>query len=161
MVLCGCRGIRCMGTRIQRGARDAERQRRDRQQAKYEAKVGHGIILGHPANERTAIGFPEPEDAPALIDGDGEEFRPAGFVAMRLLPLAGPFLPRRCRVVPHERIPEALLEAAITAAPGKRIIEFDALIEAGGQRLEALRWSEQSAAAFNLGHGPPRPDRVA
>jgi hypothetical protein len=132
MVLCGCRGIRRMGTRIQRRARDAERQRRDRQEAKYEAKVGHGIILGHPANGRTAIGFPDPKDAPALIGGDRQEFRLAEFVAMRLLRLADPLLPRRYRVVPHERIARALLEAAISAPPGKRIIESNALIEAGG-----------------------------
>ena len=127
LVFCKCRS-----DRIQRGARDAERQRRDLQEAKYEAKVGHDIILGHPANGRTAIGFPRLEDAPALVDGHQEELLPAEFGVLRLLRLAGPFLPRRYRVVPHERIAGACLKVAITAPLGTPIIESEALIEASG-----------------------------
>jgi hypothetical protein len=43
-------------------------------------------------------------------------------VAIGLLRLAELLLPRRYQVVPHERIAKALLEAAITAPPGKHII---------------------------------------
>jgi uncharacterized protein YbjT (DUF2867 family) len=69
------------------------------------------------------IGFPSLTIVrPALIGGDRKESRPAEFVAMRLLRLAEPLLPRRYRVVPHERIATALLEA-ITAPSGEHIIE--------------------------------------
>ncbi|MBD2750476.1 NAD-dependent dehydratase [Microvirga sp. BT688] len=65
---------------------------------------------------------------PALIGGDRDEFRPAEFVAMRILRLADPLLPRRYRIVPHERIARVLLEAAVTAPRGEHIIESDAII---------------------------------
>ncbi|WP_134499673.1 NAD(P)H-binding protein [Microvirga pakistanensis] len=65
---------------------------------------------------------------PSLIGGDREELRPAEFMAMRLLRLAERLLPRRYRIVPHERIARVLLEAAITAAPGERIIESEAIV---------------------------------
>ncbi|MBM1172114.1 NAD-dependent dehydratase [Microvirga arabica] len=62
---------------------------------------------------------------PALIGGDRDEFRPAEFVAMRVLRLAERLLPSRYRIVPHERIASVLLEAAVTAPPGEQIIESD------------------------------------
>jgi uncharacterized protein YbjT (DUF2867 family) len=65
---------------------------------------------------------------PALIGGERDEFRPAEFVAMRVLRLADPLLPRRYRIVPHERIARVLLEAAVTAPRGEHIIESDAII---------------------------------
>jgi len=65
---------------------------------------------------------------PALIGGDRGEFRAAEFIPMRLLRLAEPILPHRYRVVPHERLAQVLLEAAITAAPGECIIEPQAIV---------------------------------
>ncbi len=76
------------------------------------------------------VGFPSLTIVrPALIGGDREEFRPTEFVAMRLLRLADPLLPRRYRIVPHERLAGVLLEAAISAPPRERIIESDAINE--------------------------------
>lgn len=69
---------------------------------------------------------------PALIGGDRDEFRPAEFVAMRLLRLADPLLPRRYRVVPHERIAQVLLDAAIAATPGRHVVESGAILEPAG-----------------------------
>ena len=75
------------------------------------------------------VGFPSLTIVrPALIGGERDEFRPAEFVAMRLLRLADPLLPRRYRVVPHERIASVLLEAAITAPRGEQIIESDTIV---------------------------------
>jgi uncharacterized protein YbjT (DUF2867 family) len=75
------------------------------------------------------VGFPSLTIVrPALIGGDRDEFRPAEFVAMRILRLADPLLPRRYRIVPHERIARVLLEAAVTAPRGEHIIESDAII---------------------------------
>jgi uncharacterized protein YbjT (DUF2867 family) len=65
---------------------------------------------------------------PALIGGERDEFRPAEFVAMRVLRLVEPLLPRPYRIVPHERIARVLLEAAVTAPRGEHIIESDAII---------------------------------
>jgi len=74
------------------------------------------------------VGFPSLTIVrPALIGGDRDEFRLAEFVAMRLLRLAEPLLPRRYRVVPHERIATALLEAAITAPSGEHLFESEAI----------------------------------
>jgi uncharacterized protein YbjT (DUF2867 family) len=75
------------------------------------------------------VGFPSLTIVrPALIGGDRDEFRPAEFVAMRLLRLADPLLPRRYRIVPHDRMAAALLEAAITAATGEHVVESDAIV---------------------------------
>jgi uncharacterized protein YbjT (DUF2867 family) len=65
---------------------------------------------------------------PALIGGDRDEFRPAEFVAMRVLRLAEPLLPRRYRIVPHEHIARVLLEAVVTAPRGEHIVESDTII---------------------------------
>jgi uncharacterized protein YbjT (DUF2867 family) len=74
------------------------------------------------------VGFPSLTIVrPALIGGERDEFRPAEFVAMRLLRLADPLLPRRYRIVPHDRIAAALLEAAITAATGEHVVESEAI----------------------------------
>ncbi len=86
-------------------------------------------VKGEVEDALREIGFPSLTIVrPALIGGDRSEFRPAEFIAMRLLRLAQLVLPRRYRVVPHERIARALLEAAITAAPGECIIESEAIV---------------------------------
>ena len=64
----------------------------------------------------------------ALTGGDRDEFRPAEFMAMRVLLLAQPLLPRRYRLVPHEHIARVLLEAAVTVPRGEHIIGSDAII---------------------------------
>jgi uncharacterized protein YbjT (DUF2867 family) len=75
------------------------------------------------------VGFPSLTIVrPALIGGDRDEFRPAEFVAKRLLRLADPLLPHRYRIVPHERIANVLLEAAITGPLREHIIESDAIV---------------------------------
>jgi uncharacterized protein YbjT (DUF2867 family) len=75
-----------------------------------------------------ASGFPSLTIVrPALIGGNQAEFRTAEFVAMRVLRLIEPALPRRYRVVSNELIARTLLEAAIAAAPGEHIIESEAI----------------------------------
>jgi uncharacterized protein YbjT (DUF2867 family) len=86
-------------------------------------------VKGEVEDALREIGFPSLTIVrPALIGGDRSEFRPGEFIAMRLLRLVQQVLPRRYRIVPHERIARALLEAAITAAPGERIIESEAIV---------------------------------
>jgi uncharacterized protein YbjT (DUF2867 family) len=86
-------------------------------------------VKGEVEDALREIGFPSLTIVrPALIGGDRSEFRPGEVIAMRLLRLAQQVLPRRYRIVPHERIARALLEAAIIAAPGERIIESEAIL---------------------------------
>jgi uncharacterized protein YbjT (DUF2867 family) len=76
-------------------------------------------VKGEVEEALRGVGFPSLTIVrPALIGGDRDEVRPAEFVAMRLLRLTEPLLPRRFRVVPHERLAQVLLEAAISALPG-------------------------------------------
>ncbi len=69
---------------------------------------------------------------PALIGGAREEFRPTEFMAMRILRLADPLLPRRYRIVPHESMASVLLEAAVIALCGEHFIESEAITAAKG-----------------------------
>lgn len=59
---------------------------------------------------------------PGLIGGDREEFRAAERVSEAILRVFGPVLPRGWRISPAENIAIALIEAAVAAAPGRRII---------------------------------------
>lgn len=64
---------------------------------------------------------------PSLIAGERTPPRPlerAGLVAARWL---GPLLPRRYRPVPAAAVARALLESALTATPGRRVLESEAL----------------------------------
>lgn len=60
---------------------------------------------------------------PSLIGGNRKESRPAEHLAMILMKIFRPLIPTRYRMVPAERIADTLLEAAIAAKPGLRIVE--------------------------------------
>jgi uncharacterized protein YbjT (DUF2867 family) len=86
-------------------------------------------VKGEVEEALRGVGFPSLTIVrPALIGGDRDEVRPAEFVAMRVLRLAEPLLPYRYRIVPHERIARALLEAAVTAPSGEHIIGSDTIV---------------------------------
>lgn len=64
---------------------------------------------------------------PSLIGGARSEHRPMealGAAAMRVL---GPLVPLRYRVVPAERIAQALLDCAVSAPPGVHVRESETL----------------------------------
>lgn len=65
---------------------------------------------------------------PGLISGNRPEFRLGERVAESVLTVLGPVLPKRWRVNPAERIATTLLNAAIQAQPGTRVIGSAALI---------------------------------
>ena len=93
------------------------------------SSIFYNRVKGEVEEALRAVEFPSLTVVrPALIGGERDEFRPAEFVAMRILRLAEPLLPRRYRIVPHERIARVLLEAAVTASRGEHIIESDAII---------------------------------
>jgi uncharacterized protein YbjT (DUF2867 family) len=76
-----------------------------------------------------ACGFPSLTIVrPGLIGGAREESRPAEFAAKLVLGAIGRILPRRLRINTPERIAHALLDAALRAAPGSRIITSEELV---------------------------------
>jgi uncharacterized protein YbjT (DUF2867 family) len=64
---------------------------------------------------------------PSIIGGEREQRRPMEHLSMRLLRTFAPLIPRRYRVAETEHIAAALIDAAVMAAPGCRVIESDAL----------------------------------
>jgi uncharacterized protein YbjT (DUF2867 family) len=59
---------------------------------------------------------------PGLIGGDRDEFRLGEHVAAAVLGVLGSVLPRSYRISPADRIADALIEAAVTGAPGVHLI---------------------------------------
>jgi uncharacterized protein YbjT (DUF2867 family) len=59
---------------------------------------------------------------PGLIGGDRDEFRLGERIATAVLGILGPVLPRSYRISPADRIADALIEAAVTGAPGVHLI---------------------------------------
>jgi len=64
---------------------------------------------------------------PGVIGGERDESRPAEYVAILLLRMLGPLIPRRLRISPAPHIARALLEAAVGGTPGRHVITSEAL----------------------------------
>lgn len=64
---------------------------------------------------------------PGLLGGDRERRRPLEYAGMKFLGALGPLLPERYRVVPAEKVANALVQAALLARPGIRVIESEAI----------------------------------
>lgn len=64
---------------------------------------------------------------PGLLGGRREEFRPGERFAQLLLGLLRPLLPPRYRMVPAEAVARTLLAAALAAAPGRHVVESEAI----------------------------------
>jgi len=65
---------------------------------------------------------------PGLIGGQRSPWRPAEWVGVRVSQWLRPLLPPRYRVVSAERIAHHLLEAALAARPGLRVLMSDQLV---------------------------------
>lgn len=65
---------------------------------------------------------------PGLIGGEREQVRPAEQLGVKLSQWLRPWLPRRYRVVPAERIAFHLLQAALTARPGVQVLMSEQLL---------------------------------
>ncbi len=68
---------------------------------------------------------------PGLLGGQRTQRRPAEYLGMKVLSTLEPLLPRRYRVVPAEQVASALLRAALSAPPGVRIVESEAILDFG------------------------------
>lgn len=67
---------------------------------------------------------------PGLIGGERAQRRAGEHLASKVLGVLGPVLPRRYRINPAEVIARAMVEAAIAAVPGERIIGAEQLARA-------------------------------
>lgn len=75
-----------------------------------------------------ALGFPSYTIVrPSVIGGERARRRPLEHAAMRALRAAPWLVPARYRVVDAGRIAQCLLDAALDAAPGRRIVESEAI----------------------------------
>jgi uncharacterized protein YbjT (DUF2867 family) len=75
-----------------------------------------------------ALGYPSLTLVrPSLIGGERERRRPLEHVGTIALRALAPAVPKRWRVVPAERIARCLLDAALTAATGERVVESEAI----------------------------------
>lgn len=83
---------------------------------------------GEAERELKALGFDSLTIVrPSVIGGDREKSRPGERIATLLLDTLRPLVPARYRVVPAESIALALLESALAAEPGTRIIESEVI----------------------------------
>ena len=64
---------------------------------------------------------------PSLIGGEREERRWGEVLGLKLFAALGPVLPRRYRIAPAERIAAKLLASVVSAQPGVRIVESEAI----------------------------------
>jgi uncharacterized protein YbjT (DUF2867 family) len=64
---------------------------------------------------------------PSLIGGERDERRWGEALGLKLFAALGPLLPRRYRIAPAERIAARLIASVISAQPGVRIVESEAI----------------------------------
>ncbi len=96
--------------------------------ANARSRIFYNRVKGETEESLRACGYPSLTLVrPSLIGGPREERRPAEALGLAVLGSLGPLLPRGWRVVPHETLARALLDAAIEARPGMRVIGSAAL----------------------------------
>jgi uncharacterized protein YbjT (DUF2867 family) len=92
------------------------------------SRVFYNRVKGETERDLAAVGFRSLTLVrPGLIGGDRGEFRAGERVALGVLGVAGPLLPRRWRINPADRIAAAILEAALRAPTGVHVIGSQAL----------------------------------
>ena len=96
--------------------------------ANASSRFFYNRVKGELERELATLGFASlTQVRPGLIGGERESVR-AGEAALALvLGALAPVLPRRWRINPAENIAQALLEAALLATPGVRVITSDHL----------------------------------
>lgn len=65
---------------------------------------------------------------PGLLGGERRQHRGGEQIALRLMGALDGVLPRRYRIVPAERVADALLQAALDAPPGRHVIASERLL---------------------------------
>jgi len=91
--------------------------------ADVRSRVFYSRTKGEVERDLLALGYPSLTLVrPGLIGGERLEHRPREQLFVRATQALGPVLPRRWRVVQAEAIARTLLEAALAAAPGVRVV---------------------------------------
>lgn len=91
--------------------------------ADLRSRVFYSRTKGEVERDLLALGYPSLTFVrPGLIGGDRVENRPRERALVHLLQAVGPVLPRRWRVVQAEAIARALIDAALAATPGVRVV---------------------------------------
>ena len=91
--------------------------------ADLRSRVFYSRTKGEVERDLLALGYPSLTLVrPGLIGGERIEQRPRERQLVGLAQALGPILPRRWRVVQAEAIARCLLESALTATPGVRIV---------------------------------------
>lgn len=97
--------------------------------ADVDSRVFYSRTKGELERDLQTLGYPSLTLVrPGLIGGERQESRPAEQAAVKLSAWLQPLLPRRYRVVPAERIAHHLLEAALAAQPGVRVLMSEQLL---------------------------------
>lgn len=87
------------------------------------SRIFYNRVKGEVEQAIEACGFPSLTIVrPGFIGGTRHESRPLEFAAVRIVGAIGPLLPRRWRINPAGCIARALLEAALRADAGRRIV---------------------------------------
>jgi uncharacterized protein YbjT (DUF2867 family) len=93
------------------------------------SRVFYSRTKGELERDLRVLGYPSLTLVrPGLIGGDRHESRPAEQIGVRVSQWLRPLLPARYRVVPAERIAFHLLQAALSAQPGVRVVMSEDII---------------------------------
>lgn len=91
--------------------------------ADLRSRVFYSRTKGEVERDLLALGYPSLTLVrPGLIGGERVEHRPRERLFVALTQALGPVLPRRWRVVQAEAIARTLLESALAATPGVRVV---------------------------------------
>lgn len=97
--------------------------------ADVDSRIFYSRVKGEVERGLAGVGFDSLTFVrPGFIGGDRDEFRAGERVAMAVLGVLGPVLPRRWRINPATRIAQQLLAAAIAPAPGIHVVASDRLV---------------------------------
>lgn len=92
------------------------------------SRLFYNRVKGELERDLAAVGFPSLALVrPGVIAGKRNEHRPAEQLLLRVLHSVKPLLPRGWRPSPAPAIAQAMLDAAISAQPGVRIVDSAAL----------------------------------
>jgi uncharacterized protein YbjT (DUF2867 family) len=93
------------------------------------SRIFYNRVKGEVEASVEACGFPSLTVVrPGFIGGTRRESRPLEQAAVRVVLAVGPLLPRRWRINPADSIARALLDSALRADPGRRIVPSEALV---------------------------------
>jgi uncharacterized protein YbjT (DUF2867 family) len=93
------------------------------------SRIFYSRTKGEIENALAAIGFTSLTLLrPGLLGGERVQHRGGERWALRVLGALDPVLPKRYRIVPAERVAQALLDAAMDAVPGRHVIPSEHLL---------------------------------